>query len=102
MARWVVGLLASALVAAPAAGQDKAEDVVKKAIEAHGGKDLLTKLVATSYAMKGTLVVGGQEVPFTGSDAYQVPGKSRQELTLDAMGMKVPVVVVVNGDKVSQ
>jgi hypothetical protein len=103
MTRCVIGLLAAAVLAAPAAARDKAaEDVVNKAIGAHGGKDLLTKLVAGTYSMEGKLSVGGMTLPFTGSVAYQLPDKLRQELKIGPAGAEVPVVVVANGDKVSQ
>lgn len=102
MSRWTFGLLACAVVFAPAAARDgAAEDAVKKAIDAHGGKDTLTKLLAGQYAMKGTIVIMGQELPFTGSSAYQIPGKFRQELTVKA-GQDITVIVTANGDKVSQ
>lgn len=103
MTRWAIGVLASAVMVAVAPARDKAaEDVLNKAIEAHGGKAALTKLVAGTYAMKGTVVISGQALPFTGSGAYHLPGKLRQELTIDAMGQKLPIVVVANGDKVTQ
>jgi len=102
MTRWAFGLLACAVVLAPAAGRDKAaEDVVKKAIDAHGGKDALTKLLAGTYSSKGTINVQGMELPFTATSAYQIPGKMRQDLTVKA-GQDLKIVVVANGDKVSQ
>jgi hypothetical protein len=103
MTRWAIGVLASAVLVAPAAARDKAaEDVVKKAIEAHGGADALKKFVAGTYALKGTVVISGQELPFTGTAAYQLPGKLRNELKINLMGMELPIVVIANGDKVSQ
>jgi hypothetical protein len=103
MTRWAFGLLASAVLFAPAAARDKAaEDVVTKAIDAHGGKEALSKLLAGTYSMKGTIVVQGMELPFTGTSAYQVPGKMRQDITVSAGGQQLKIVVVANGDKVSQ
>ncbi len=102
MTRWAAGLLAAVLLAGAAAAQDKPEDVVKKAIEAHGGADALKKLVAGSYAMKGKVVTGGREEPFTGTAYYQLPGKMRQDLAVEAGGGRVAVVIVANGEKASQ
>lgn len=102
MTRWLLGAALAALAAAPAAAQDAAA-AVKKGIEAHGGADALKKLVAGTFSMKGKLVINGAEVPFTGTSSYQVPGKFRQEVSIEAApGMKLPVVVVVNGQKVKQ
>jgi hypothetical protein len=44
----------------------------------------------------------GAEIPFTGSIAFQVPAKYRMELEADAMGMKVAMTQIVNGDQVKQ
>jgi outer membrane lipoprotein-sorting protein len=102
MARWTIGLVVAAVAAVPAAAQDAAEAVVKKAIDAHGGLETLKKYPAGTSKMKGTMTIMGLEIPFTGSIAFQVPAKYRLELEADAMGMKVALTQIVNGDQVKQ
>ncbi len=101
MTRGVLGLLAAGLLAAPAWGQPATPDaVVKKAIEAHGGAAALGKYPAGVSNMKGTFLRGTEEVPFTGTIAFAVPGKVKLDLTLSLDGRKPTMSQVVNGDKV--
>jgi hypothetical protein len=93
--------LAVALVAAGAAAADeKAEAVVKKAIEAHGGADALNKYKAAKFKMAGDLVLLGMNIDFTGNLAYMLPDRYRLELETEFMGQKVNVHQVVKGDTV--
>jgi hypothetical protein len=102
MRHWFLGLAAAVVVAGMAAADDKAEAVVKKAIQAHGGADALTKYKASKYAMKGELPVAGTDTAFTGDMAFMAPDKFRMDLSLEVMGMKVAIHQVANGDKVKR
>lgn len=102
MARWFMGLVAVVGAAVPALAQDKPQDVIKKAIEAHGGADVLKKFPAGTSDMKGTLTTGGQKIPFTGSVAFEVPGKIRIEIIATIADQKATLIQVVNGDAVKQ
>ena len=99
MSRW---LLVSAVVAfalAPAPAQESAEAVVKKAIEAHGGAEVLKKLTAGESTYKGDMTVFGMDLEFTAKLVYQLPDKFRMEIDTEAGGQKLAIVQVVNGAK---
>lgn len=90
--------VAAALVVAGTAAADKAEDVIKKAIQAHGGADVLNKYTAAKVHVKGEMNVQGTDVPFEADMAY-APGKFRMVLQMEAMGQKATFTQVLNGDK---
>jgi hypothetical protein len=95
-------MLASAVVGlalAPAFGQESAEAVVKKGIEAHGGAEVLKKLQAGESAYKGEMTVFGMDLEFTAKLVYQLPDKFRMEIDTEAGGQKLAIVQVVNGAK---
>jgi hypothetical protein len=100
MRRWYLGLAFALVAAGAAAADDKAEAVVKKAIEAHGGADALNKYKAARFKMAGDLSIMGMDIEFTGSLAYNLPDRYRLGLSLEVMGQKVDLQQVVKGDKV--
>ncbi len=102
MKPFLAPFLCSVLLVAPAAtaADDTAEAVVKKAIDAHGGADALTKHKAGTYKVKGDLTVAGTDVSFTGDIAYELPSKFRMALDAEVGGQKLALVQVVNGTKV--
>lgn len=102
MTRAWIALAAGVLAVAPAAAQNKPEDVVTKAVAAHGGADTLKKYPAGTSKIGGKVTLDGNEFPFTGTLAFAVPGKVRMEMAVDALGQKSTLVQVVNGDKVRQ
>lgn len=104
MVRWTLGLVAAVLLSAPVAAQDKdnSKTVVEKAITATGGEAALKKYPAGVSQMKGKMILGGADVPFTGSMVFSVPGKVRMELNAEIAGQKVSLVQVVDGEKVKQ
>jgi outer membrane lipoprotein-sorting protein len=99
MRQWFLGLAVAVLATGVAAADEKAEAIVKKGIEAHGGADALNKYKASKYTMKGEVSVAGNDAEFTGDTAHVLPDKFRMKLNLDFMGMKVAVHQVANGDK---
>jgi hypothetical protein len=102
MGRSVIGVVALVLGVAPAVAQDKPEDVVKKAIAAHGGLAVLKKFPAGTSKIAGKVVLDGREMPFTGALAFSSPGKVRLEMVVEVAGQKASLIQVVNGDKVRQ
>jgi hypothetical protein len=102
MTRTVCGLLAILLGAGVAAGQNRPDDLVKRAVEAHGGLAALKKYPAGTSRIGGKVIIEGKEFPFTGSLAFMIPGKVRMEMTVEAAGQKATLLQVVNGDKVRQ
>jgi hypothetical protein len=78
----------------------KPEDVVKAAVEAAGGAELLNKFPAGRVVAKGTLFAAGAKVPVTVEQAYHVPGRMRTVIRMEPKGQKQEVLHVVNGAKV--
>jgi len=99
MPRLLLASAAVVLALAPVSAQESAEAVVKKAIEAHGGADLLKKLVAGESKYKGEMTVFGMDLEFTARSVYQLPGKFRMEIDTEAGGQKLAIVQIVNGTK---
>ena len=102
MSRWLLASAAVVLALAPAPAQESAEAVIKKAVEAHGGADVLKKLTAGESKMKGEMTVFGMDLEFTAKLVYQLPDKFRMEINTDAGGQKLEIVQIVNGDKAKQ
>jgi hypothetical protein len=100
MRQWFLSLAVVFAAAGVAAADEKAEAVVKKAIEAHGGADNLNKYKAAKFTMKGEISVLGMDLDFTGDIAYSLPDRFRLNMTMDVMCMKMVIHQVVKGDKV--
>jgi hypothetical protein len=99
MRSWILGLVVVFAGASVAAADEKAEAVVKKAIEAHGGAAALDKYKAGKFNMKGELSIMGLDIAFTGKLAFMSPDKYKMEMDAEIMGQKMTVQQVVNGDK---
>lgn len=81
---------------------DEAKAIINKAIKAHGGEELLTKMQAGQSQNKGKIKLPGVgEVDFTQEVAYMLPDKFKDSLNLEIANMKIAVNTVVNGDKIS-
>lgn len=100
--RLAAGIVALVFATAPAIAQNKPEDVVKKAIDAHGGLAVLKKYPAGMSKISGKVFGPTAQIPFTGSLAFSIPGRVRMEMTAEALGQKAVLIQVVNGDKVRQ
>lgn len=93
----ILGLVVA--VAGVANAEDKAADVVKKGIEAHGGADNLNKYLGARYAIKGEVDVQGTDTEFTGNFNVMNPDKAHMTLNLEVMGAKIAISSVMNGEK---
>jgi hypothetical protein len=81
---------------------DDVKDVINKAIKAHGGKETMKKLVAAKATNKGKITLPGVgETDFKQEVAYMLPDKFKESIELDIGGMKIEVVTIANGDKLS-
>jgi hypothetical protein len=80
------------------ADRDAARAVIEKAVAAHGGMDRLAKARADWVAVKGVLVIGEKETPFTGEIAVQLPGQFKSILVQTVDGQKKSVVEALDGD----
>ena len=92
--------LVLAWVGQPARAADSPKEIIEKAIQAHGGKDVLIKDQSGRLEIKGTVHVMGLDIPITGKVTFHLPGKSRSELAMEVMGNKINIVQIVNGAKV--
>jgi hypothetical protein len=102
MRKLLFGLLVVGFAAGQSVGQDNkdAVKVIEKAIEAHGGKDVLNKYKASRMKAKGNLSIMGQDIDFTQESTFDAPDKMKSVLELEVMGQKLPINQIVNGDKV--
>ncbi len=93
--------LCLAVVGLPARADEAQEPraVIQKAIEASGGEAKLEKNKAIRMKSKGTVHVQGMTIDFSGEFLRQLPKQSKATLEAEAGGMKLDIVMVVNGDK---
>jgi hypothetical protein len=98
MRRWLLGFAVVLAAAGVSAADDKAEAVIKKAIEAHGGADNLNKNTFSRYTMKGEIDIMGMNLEFSG-DMATGPNKMRMNMNMSVMGMNIVMHQVVNGEK---
>jgi hypothetical protein len=101
IARFAALTLGVLLSAGPACADDQgdARKVIDKAIKATGDEAKQVKFQAQTWKMKGTYHGMGQEIPYTGEAAMQLPDKSRMTLEFDAGGQKFTFLMVFHGDK---
>jgi hypothetical protein len=78
---------------------DETTDLIKKAVEAHGGEAALKKAKAGEFAMAGDMSVLGANLKYKATVAYLFPDKYTMTIDTELMGMKLVIAQVVNGDK---
>jgi outer membrane lipoprotein-sorting protein len=100
MRRWFMGVAVTLVAAGIATADDKAEAIVKKGVDAHGGADNLNKYKGGRCKMKGDLHVMGLDLEVTGSLVYSLPDRYRMEIDTEIMGQKLTINQTVKGDKV--
>jgi hypothetical protein len=100
MIRFACGFLAIVLVAGLSAAQDKPDDIIKKAVKAHGGEAALKKYPAGTSKISGKVV--SADLPFTGVMYFSVPGKVRVEMTFKVKDQEATTLQIINGQKVKQ
>ena len=98
MRLWLPGVVAILAAAGVSAADDKADAVVKKAIEAHGGADNLNKYTAGKFTLKGDVSVMGMDLEFSGDAAY-MPDKYRMHIEMKVMDMTITVHQVMTAGK---
>ncbi|AWM38624.1 hypothetical protein GobsT_31960 [Gemmata obscuriglobus] len=86
---------------APARADDAAEarKLIEKAVKAHGGQDKLDKFGGAVSKLKGTFYGQGDGLAMTGEISVAGQDKQRIDLEIDAGGQKIPIVIVLAGDK---
>jgi hypothetical protein len=96
---------ATAMVLVLAAGAVQSDEkadtraIIEKAIQARGGAEKLATIKATTFKLKGKFYGMGAGLDYTGEFAIQPPDKTRMQLEIDANGMKIAFLRVVNGGK---
>jgi hypothetical protein len=95
-----LSLAVALAVAAPAAAQEDAPAVVKKAIAAHGGADALNRTRVARTAGTGTMTLNGLKIDFTATSVFSGYDRFRLEMNAQVAGLKLTAVQVLNGKKV--
>jgi hypothetical protein len=89
------------LFAGVASAQDKPEDVIKRAIKAHGGEEKLARVACDKAKVNGVIHIGEEDVQFTAEEYIQLPSQFKNTVALTLNGRKVTLVQLLNNDKVS-
>jgi hypothetical protein len=100
--RWLFSLPVVAVALTVTAQPDRPEDLLKHAVQAAGGAEVLTKYPAGRVVGKGTMTFAGIETAFTCEQSYQVPDKLRTVVRCEVKGRKWELIQVLNGDKATQ
>jgi hypothetical protein len=83
----------------PVAAQAEAQALVKKAIQAHGGTDKLSKAKTGMIELSGTINIQGIDAPFKGKATYALPTSAKNEIELTVQGQKLTVVQIIHDGK---
>lgn len=102
MVRGACAVLAVVAVAVAQPPGPAPGDVIRKAIDAHGGLAVLKKHPAGTSKFAGKIMAQDTPLAFTGAIAFAVPGRAKLEMTIEGFGQKTTFVQIVNGDKVTQ
>lgn len=95
----VFGIALVSSIPSRADDKDAMRALVDQAIKAHGGEAVLTKFVAYTLRMKGTLHVQNMAIDFTGDMSTQGANQQRAAIDLEIGGQKVSVINVFNRNK---
>lgn len=87
------------LIAGPLPAQEDVKELVRKAVAAHGGADVINKYPAGRVKAEGTIVVREVSNKFTTEFSYVMPDKVRNSLTVMLGGQKRTVLQLQSGDK---
>lgn len=79
--------------------QDNPQQVLEKAIAAHGGEANLAKFTARTWKAKGKVHIQGMEINFTGDWAAGGLNKARTAISADFNGQQFQFTMVLNGEQ---
>jgi hypothetical protein len=91
-----MGLMAAGTVRADDEARIKA--VLDRALEAHGGRDRLTRFQGNTFTVQGKVQHSGQDVEFKGSWKSQLPECLRVDVQVPFMGIAFSYSQVFHGD----
>src|SRR4051794_37830185 len=86
----------------PGRAQEKPDELIRNAITAAGGADVLKKFPAGRSTAKGTLFDGGAEVAVVIEQSFHAPGRYRTLMKSEPRGQKIDLFMVINGPKARQ
>lgn len=96
----VIGCIGLLTLCTPVRADDaKLQEVVDRAIKAHGGLDNLKKFKASATKQKGKVRVMGQAFDYTSEASLQLPDRFRLEVKTNAGGQEFTFIQVINGNK---
>jgi hypothetical protein len=78
---------------------ETAKKVVARAIQAHGGRELLTKNRADKVKLQGKMVVGKVEIPYTAETLVQLPGQFKNTIQFNQGKKEVALTQVIDGTR---
>lgn len=103
MRRFRIGLLSACsltLLVWAAQGQqqqDDVKDIIRKAIEVHGGAEKLAKFKASTAKFKGKLEIMGMNLEISGDQIVMFPDKLRVVTTININGQQINSTQVFDG-----
>ena len=89
------------LFGAVAAAEDTPQDVIKRAIKAHGGQANLERITCDKVKAQGVMHLGDDDVQFTLENFVQLPAQFKNTVNFTQNDQKRTVVQILNGDKSS-
>jgi hypothetical protein len=82
-----------------AVAQEKPQEIIKRAITAHGGQEKLAGITCDKVKVHGTVLESEKETPFTAETYVNPPAQLKSTITLFANDRKMVLVQILNGDK---
>src|SRR5438876_2769021 len=79
--------------------QADARVLIDQAVAAHGGADVLAKHPAARIKVKGTYLVQGKELAYSGQSVFLLPDRVRSAVELTIDGKPHAVTQIQNGEK---
>lgn len=77
------------------------QQILEKALEAHGGKDRLSQVRADWIKSKGVLILEGKEIPYLSETWVQSPGQFKNILEYAPNKTTMRLVQIINKDRVT-
>lgn len=94
-----LGCVLAVTVSARADDAADARKLIEKAVKAHGGQEKLDKFAGATAKLKGTFYGQGDGLAMTAEVSAEGTDKQRIDIEIEAGGQKIPIVIVVAGDK---
>ncbi len=98
---WTLCVLVIGGIPTPLRADDKGLEIVKKAIEASGGKEKLSKYTAGTLKMKGTGSTMGFDITMHIDASYALPNMYKAVMSMEVknLNQKLAMTQIVNGNR---